>query len=288
MNGGLDLDNAGVVIKVLLLRDTSTYVFNKAHDFISDIFGNGGVEISVASYLRQTLGSKAVTVDDTNHRGVFDCANIQFGTLESGQTVEAALFYKHITNDADSIPLLFVNGKTFITAAAPAVASTSGSITGVTNANPGVVTSSGHGLTAGQKVYISGVGGMTEINDRVFTVATPLSGSFELSGENTLTYGTYTSGGTWYLVRDVYVDPLKFTIPDRSAVDFGGGATGDVNGATIKGARKVEVINLAAAVTEGDVADEVDTTINLPAALGNGEFNINIGSNGFWFSRNAL
>lgn len=286
MNGGLDLDAAGTVLKVMLLRDTGAYTFDPDDDTINDILATG-VEISVGSYSRQTIGSKVVSVDDTNDRGAFDCANIQFGSLEAGQTVEAIVVYKHVTDDSDSIPLLYINGKAPITAAAPATASTSGSITDVTNANPGVVTSASHGLSNGDKVYIDGVGGMTEINDRVFTVANKAADTFELQGENTSTYGAYTSGGTWDLVRKVYVEKLLFGVPDRSAVDFGGGATGDTNGLSSKDARVIEVIALAAGVTEGDVSSEVDTIINLPAALGNGEFNVNIGANGFWFNRNA-
>lgn len=73
---------------------------------------------------------------------------------------------------------------------------TSFAISGITNANPGVVTATGHTFTAGQTVYITGVGGMTEVNNRFFTVANPLVNTFELSGEDTTAYGTYTSGGT--------------------------------------------------------------------------------------------
>ena len=69
-------------------------------------------------------------------------------------------------------------------------------ITGITKANPGVVTTNlNHGLTSGQSnVYISGVQGMTGANGGPYTVTviSPTQFSF---GVNTTSFGTYTSGG---------------------------------------------------------------------------------------------
>lgn len=69
-------------------------------------------------------------------------------------------------------------------------------ITGITNATTGVVTvGSTTGITNGSLVYIFGVGGMTQVNDRIFTVANVTPTTFELSGVSTLSYGVYTAGG---------------------------------------------------------------------------------------------
>lgn len=72
-----------------------------------------------------------------------------------------------------------------------------GSITGATQANPCVITSTAHGLANGDIVYIHGVGGMTQINNLSFTAASVATNTFELSGINSSGYGAYTSGGTW-------------------------------------------------------------------------------------------
>jgi hypothetical protein len=69
-------------------------------------------------------------------------------------------------------------------------------ITGITAANPPVVTSSAHGRTAGQVVVITGVVGMTELNGRAFVVANPLTNTFELRGIDATGYTAYGSGGT--------------------------------------------------------------------------------------------
>ena len=44
-------------------------------------------------------------------------------------------------------------------------------ISAITKANPGVVTATSHGYSNGDRVFISGVVGMTEVNNREFTVA---------------------------------------------------------------------------------------------------------------------
>jgi hypothetical protein len=69
-------------------------------------------------------------------------------------------------------------------------------VTGVTKANPAVVTSTGHGFLAGDTVTFASVGGMTQLNGNSYVVANPTANSFELSGVNSSAYGTYTSGGT--------------------------------------------------------------------------------------------
>lgn len=69
-------------------------------------------------------------------------------------------------------------------------------ITGVTAANPGVVTATAHGFSNGDRVVIQSVGGMTELNNRQFIAANVTANTFELTGINTSSYTAYTSGGT--------------------------------------------------------------------------------------------
>jgi hypothetical protein len=96
-------------------------------------------------------------------------------------------------------------------------------ITGITQANPAVVTSVAHGLSNGQEVFITAVGGMTQLNGRNFKVANVAANTFELQymdGTNvdSTTFGAYTSGGTAsrvYTVTSTYLEAdlfaLKFT-----------------------------------------------------------------------------
>tara|TARA_R110000796_G_scaffold126309_1_gene241043 strand:- start:1560 stop:4298 length:2739 start_codon:yes stop_codon:yes gene_type:complete len=69
-------------------------------------------------------------------------------------------------------------------------------ITAITSANPAVVTSDGHGYSNGDRVFISGVAGMTQVNNREFTVAGTATNTFQLSGVNSSGFTSYGSGGT--------------------------------------------------------------------------------------------
>lgn len=71
------------------------------------------------------------------------------------------------------------------------------SISGATQADPVVITSTAHGLADGDVVTVRSVGGMTEINDRQFTVNSTAANTFELVGENGTGHTAYTSGGYW-------------------------------------------------------------------------------------------
>jgi Flp pilus assembly protein TadG len=73
---------------------------------------------------------------------------------------------------------------------------TAKTITGITRANPAVVTSNGHGFNNGDRVYISGVSGMTQVNGNVYTVAGRTTNTFQLSGTNSSSFNNFSSGGT--------------------------------------------------------------------------------------------
>jgi hypothetical protein len=100
---------------------------------------------------------------------------------------------------------------------------TAQNITGITNANPAVVTINAHGYSNGDHVDIYSVGGTTELNNRRFKVANVAANTFELqdlhgNNINSTSYGVYTSGGTAAKVYEVtvpygYTDigKLKFT-----------------------------------------------------------------------------
>ena len=86
----------------------------------------------------------------------------------------------------------------------PGVNATAKTITGITVANPAVVTSAAHGFVNGDEVHLAGIAGMTELNGRRFIVANKAANTFELKGENSTTYTAYASDGTATLVL-VYV-----------------------------------------------------------------------------------
>ena len=69
-------------------------------------------------------------------------------------------------------------------------------ITGITKANPAVVSATSHGFSNGDRVIIYGIfSGMTQPNRNTYTVANATRDTFELSGTDSTSWSTYTSGG---------------------------------------------------------------------------------------------
>lgn len=76
-------------------------------------------------------------------------------------------------------------------------------ISAATKANPVVVTATAHGFSNGDKVYISEVEGMTQLNGHSFVVANKATDTFELTNQdgeatgnvNGTAFSTYVSGG---------------------------------------------------------------------------------------------
>ena len=71
--------------------------------------------------------------------------------------------------------------------------SNSQNVTGITQANPAVMTIASHGYTNGDRIFVTGVTDMTQVNNREFTVANATSNTFELSGVNSTGYDAYNS-----------------------------------------------------------------------------------------------
>lgn len=70
-------------------------------------------------------------------------------------------------------------------------------VSNITNANPGIVTASNHGLSTGAVIYLYGIQGMNEINDGPYSITVIDQNTFSL-GVDTSTYGTFLFGGSVY------------------------------------------------------------------------------------------
>ena len=75
-------------------------------------------------------------------------------------------------------------------------------ITGISKADPGVVTAEAHGFSDGDQVKIKDVVGMTDVNNKVFSVYGSATDTFSLRDKtdtvdfDTTGYDVYVSGGT--------------------------------------------------------------------------------------------
>ncbi len=122
------------------------------------------------------------------------------GLVTLGSTIDVAVLSKSSTNvptDADALPTYRIYGPSgFMVSGALAYKDT-GAITGATNANPTVITSTGHNLTTGTDITISGMVGMTNLNGNVYSITKIDSNTFSVPVDGSA-QGTYTSGGTWH------------------------------------------------------------------------------------------
>ena len=128
-------------------------------------------------------------------------------------------------------------------------------IRGITQANPAVINYSGADTYAnGDKVIISDVVGMTEVNDKEFTVANVNTGAntFELSGVNSTGYTAYTSGGTI-----LKISSLTFTI-----------------NATVSGTPPASFTNTATVTVGSAAASASDTTGGSGSGSGGGRVRV--------------
>lgn len=92
----------------------------------------------------------------------------------------------------------------------------SGGISGITQANPAVVTSTSHGLATGAEIKITGVSGMTEVNGNTYRITVIDADTFRLEGEDSSGFGAYTSGGTWTVNGDL----LKYKVTANNLDTF--------------------------------------------------------------------
>src|SRR5258705_3869926 len=100
-------------------------------------------------------------------------------------------------------------------------------ITAITQANPGVITSNAHGFSNGDWISISGVAGMTQLNNNTYIVAGVAANTFTLTdlfgnAADTTTFVAYTSGG---LAQRIYT----ITSPYQASEVFGIRYTQNVN-----------------------------------------------------------
>lgn len=200
-----------------------------------------------------TSGSADVTITDSNVSNPTNNDAVEFKTPVAIGGL--------ILSGAYPISLVLGTNQYRIVASTTATSTqANATITGITQANPAVVTTSGaHGFSTGQLIYIYSVGGMTQVNGRLFTVTVLTGTTFQLVGTDSTGYSAYTSGGT--------ASPA--TVPQFATTS--GSATVTVtfpgNGLVV-GSK----INFPIATTIGGIT--IDGTYTVTALNGTNEFSI--------------
>lgn len=135
-------------------------------------------------------------------------------------------------------------------------------ITGITKANPAVVSSTGHGLATGDFVLLA-VQGMHQLDGRVFRITVVDANSFSLDSENSTNYDTFTSGSA---------EAVTFgtTMQTATGLTAGGGDFDFIDITTIHDNIRKQIPGLASPATYTfenlwDVADTALTALKLAA-----------------------
>lgn len=114
--GTKDLKTASDIRAALLMTNTTADTENDA--LAAFLNGTPGVdsfttldECDATGYARIALTSEIVNQDDANDRAEFDADDLVFSGLSGDATrnIQGVLLYWHVTNDADSIPIAFVD-----------------------------------------------------------------------------------------------------------------------------------------------------------------------------------
>jgi len=162
-------------------------------------FAAGG-EIITEGHIISQRSSTKFNVTDGSKTEILTLVNKDVGSLAAGEmvinAVDADGVEKQITKlmnrtiqvEGDSVGTWQRDSDGLSTAVEKV-------ITGISSANPAVVTSNGHALPNGTKVSITKVVGMVEVNNGTFTVAGTATNTFQLDGINSSGFTSYTSGG---------------------------------------------------------------------------------------------
>lgn len=87
-------------IEVLLVGPA--HVFDKAHEFVSQVTSQEVANDVGTGYERKALANKSYGLDEAGDRVFFDANNVVYSIIKTDKVLHAAIIYKKNTNDADS------------------------------------------------------------------------------------------------------------------------------------------------------------------------------------------
>lgn len=145
--------------------------------------------------------------------------------VKFGETTKSRLV-PFIKARDDAYVIEFGNGYCrFFTNEATVLTGSPTTITGATQADPVVITSTAHGYSNDDEVFISGVAGMTELNGRWFVVGNVTANTYELrtvlgNDVDGTGYDAYTSGGTADKPYEIVSPYTSTQLDEQFGIDF--------------------------------------------------------------------
>lgn len=97
-----EVNMATADLRVLLVTAGSNALTNRDAQFLGSFSPLN--EFAGSPYARQALSGEALAVDLPNDRTRLNASAITFPAINGGSPIVAAIVYRHVTNDSDSIP----------------------------------------------------------------------------------------------------------------------------------------------------------------------------------------
>ena len=128
------------------------------------------------------------------------------GYSNCGKTGSGVPFAK-TTHNGQNCGIADLNGLMWEISQGVTCIATSKTITGASKTNPVQLTITGHGITTGAQVQVTGVVGMTQLNDKIYIATVVDANTITLNGVDGTAFTAYTSGGsatygTFYVAKE--------------------------------------------------------------------------------------
>ena len=145
--------------------------------------------------------------------------------INCGKTGSGVPFAK-TTHNGQACGVADLNGLMWEISQGVTCIATSKTITAATKANPVKLTITAHGMTTGKELMVTDIGGMTQLNDKIYKVTVVDANTVTLNGVNGTAFTAYTSGGsatygTFYVAKESAV-MANFTSGNTLATDHFG------------------------------------------------------------------
>ena len=128
------------------------------------------------------------------------------GYSNCGKTGSGVPFSK-TTHNGQACGIADLNGLMWEISQGVTCIATSKTITAATQTNPVALTITAHGMTTGAQVQVTGVVGMTQLNDKIYIATVVDANTITLNGVDGTAFTAYTSGGsatygTFYVAKE--------------------------------------------------------------------------------------
>jgi hypothetical protein len=112
MDGTIDLGAGGSTLKIRMVMTNTTC---DTEDEKLTMSGFTTIDVADgANYAEKTLANQVVAIDQVNNRGEFTADAVTYTALGVGtRQYQGIVIYKFVTNDADSIPIFWIDSGGF-------------------------------------------------------------------------------------------------------------------------------------------------------------------------------